>query len=278
MTVSGAPLSELGRLTGRFHLGAKRPLIAMNCYFDGSIGGNSDQWMTLASIVASDRAWAPLQSDWEIMLKSRYPVAPYIHMTDLITGNDPFERLNGWTDEKVDGLVSDAETLLNSVDKSQMYSAVFSIDKKACDRVRADGHPVPDPSVVCAEFCIYHPLGRYVDNNGLELAYLFYDQDEPYISSIRSRWNEHRKKLISDNIFWGSVANVQPVDMRATPPIQIADMLAWAATRRILNLPTDKWSRLANSLVGTRQYGGILHCTQVDPITEDEIRRRYPKS
>ena len=201
-------------------------------------------------------------------------------MTDLVTGNDPFERRNGWTEDKVDKLVSDAKEILKYIDRRHIFTAIFSIDMKACSRLRDQGHDIPDPSVICAEFCLYHLLTRFYRAHDIELAYLFYDQDEPFIKSIRSRWRKHNdpKKLIVGDSFWGRLANIQPVDMRDTPAIQVADMVAWAATRRILNLPDDKWAPLANSLVGTRHCDGILPFTQVDPITEDEIRRRYPKS
>ena len=67
----------------------------MNLYFDGSIGGESDQWMTLGGIVATDVVWANFQKKWMQMLRERCPVAPYIHMKDIVTGNDPFELQAG---------------------------------------------------------------------------------------------------------------------------------------------------------------------------------------
>jgi len=122
-------------------------------------------------------------------------------------------------------------------------------------------------------------LRRYDEKHKIERAYLFYDQDEPFIDSIRSRWRRHKKdNKVGLNLFWDRITNVQPVDMRDTPQIQLADMVAWGATRRILNLPDDNWARFADSLVGTRQQNGILPFTQVDPASESEIRKRYSSS
>ncbi|MEO8593493.1 MAG: hypothetical protein ABI759_09230 [Candidatus Solibacter sp.] len=213
------------------------------------------------------------------LLRERYPVAPYLHMTDLISGSDPFQRRNGWTDVKIDVLISDIESLLARIDKKNIYSAVFTINRADCDQARAEKHSVPDPAVVCAQFCLYHPPMRYWEaHSEVEFASLFYDQGEKFIQSIRASWLESAAPgKLAKNSFWGRIAKVEPVDMRFTPPVQIADMLAWAATRRIREEPNDKWARLANSLIGTRQHSGILPCSQVDPITLDEIRRRYPK-
>jgi hypothetical protein len=243
--VSPVPLSELGRLTGRFHLGESRPLIAMHCYFDGSIGGESDQWLSLGGLCATDHIWATFQQRWEKMLRDRYPIAPYIHMTDLITGNDPFERQAGWGEEKVDRLVSDAESLFNSIDKKDICAFACSIDIKAWQRLKDEGYQVSDPAVICAEIGIGALFTWYRNMHRLEMAHLFYDQDEPFISSIRRRWLDVHKSnhLVTDQLFWGTIANVQPVDMRDTPAIQAADMVAWSATRRLrYSLAEDKWA------------------------------------
>ncbi len=69
MSVSPLPLSQLGKLTGRFFLEERIPLMAISCYLDGSeTSGLKDDWLTLAGIVASDTVWATFQRDWEDML------------------------------------------------------------------------------------------------------------------------------------------------------------------------------------------------------------------
>jgi hypothetical protein len=229
----------------------------MNCYFDGSVGGDSDQWLTLAGLIASDWTWAIFQKHWEIMLRERYPIAPYIHMTALITGNDPFELVAGWTECRVDRLVSDAEGVLNSADKKHICAFACSIDVSAHSRLIDEGYNISDPAVICAEIGIGQLLTRYRDTHSLEMAHLFYDQDEPFIGSIRKRWRERvvmPNKLVTNELFWGSIASVQPVDMRDTPGIQAADMVGWSVTRRLrYGLAEDKWAPLANSLIGTRR-------------------------
>jgi uncharacterized protein DUF3800 len=277
VSISPVPLSELGRLTGRFYLGESRPLIAMNCYFDGSVGGQLDQWLTLGGFVATDPTWARFQKQWEAMLKDRYPIAPYIHMTDIITGNDPFERRAGWTDCKVDRLISNAEGVLNSADKKTMCAFACSIDVTARKRLVAEGYKISDPAVICAEIGLGHLLTWYRNTHGPERAHLFYDQNEPFIRSIRRRWLIFNGKKSLPNAFWESIANVQPVRMQDTPAIQAADMVAWAVTRRLRDVPDDKWARLANSLIETRKYSGILPTTQLDPIDESMMRAKYNK-
>jgi hypothetical protein len=269
----------MGFSTGQSCLGSSRPLITMKCHFDGSVGGYSDEWLTLGGFAATDATWATIDKQWKSMLRDRYPIAPYVHMTDLITGNDPFERKAGWTDCKVEGLVSDIQTLLGSIPTSNLCAFACSIDMKARKRLIAEGYQITDPAVICAENGIGRLLKWYDDRHPLELAHLFYDQNEPFIRSIRRRWLKvvGNKKLVTDELFWGRIANVQPVCMHDTPGIQAADVVAWAFTRRIRNEGGDPWANLANTMIGSRQGAGILTCTQLDPITEEIMRSKYSK-
>jgi hypothetical protein len=278
MSVSPIPLSELGRLTGRFHLGESRPLIAMNCYFDGSAGGRADEWLTLGGLVASDSTWAKFQTDWTLMLRSRDPVAPYVHMTELLTGNGPFKRDAGWTDQKIKDLISDTTGVLASMDQTKVCGVACAVDIHAHRRLLAEGYQVPKPAVVCAEIGVGNLLPWYIERHGVELAHLFYDQGEPFIRSIRTRWlREEEKKRRIKHGFWALIANVQPLNMRDTPPIQVADVLAWAFTRRLRNELGDKWAAFADTLIGDRTRLGALTATQVYPITEELMRQKYLK-
>jgi hypothetical protein len=63
-------------------------------YFDGSETDVSpNRWLTLACVVGDDLFWSVFNSKWETMLRGRYPIAPYIHMTDILISNAPFERV-----------------------------------------------------------------------------------------------------------------------------------------------------------------------------------------
>lgn len=69
-------------------------LIVLRTFFDGSRGDNGEgsEWLTLAGYVSNDALWAEFDRAWTTMLRNHYPIAPYVHMTDLMTANDPFER------------------------------------------------------------------------------------------------------------------------------------------------------------------------------------------
>ena len=123
----------------------------MNCYFDGSVGGKSDEWLTLGGIAAPDSTWTTLQDQWKVMLSDRDPAAPYVHMTDLITGNREFRSTEGWTPVKVKRLVSDVITLMGSTPPANLCAFACAIDVKAHKRLLKEGYDIGDPAVICAQ-------------------------------------------------------------------------------------------------------------------------------
>ena len=51
---------------------------------------------------------------------------------------------------------------------------------------------------------------------------------------IRQRWQQENKghHLVITNTFWGLIADISEMDMRNTPALQAADLLAWARSRK----------------------------------------------
>lgn len=249
----------------------------MKCYFDGSAGGHSDEWLTIGGLASSDAAWIRFDAKWEAMLKNRYPIAPFVHMTDLLTGNDPFERIAGWTECKTTELISDVQDLFHAF-RSELVAFACAVDIRARERLCMEGYKIGKPAVICAEIGLGKLLPRWQTANPFELAHLFYDEGETFIKSIRARWlkDVHRKSKIHHPL-WGLIASVQPVLMKDTPGVQAADVIAWSFTRRIRNEPGDQWSSLATLLLGDSQRGGIIPSEQLPPITENIMRERNPR-
>lgn len=246
----------------------------MTCYFDGSAGADDagSQWLTLAGYMASDSFWASFQTKWETMLRARYPIAPWLHMIELFGHEDPFERVNGWTDDKIGTLIWDALDLLQNLDKSAFRAFVYSIDVTAHKRLLEEGYKIGDPSTICAHSCIKASTDWYLKNHKIELVYIFYDRGETFFESVRKSWlasQTHKKKVYSSDDPWALVANVHDATMTVTPPIQAADLIAWARTRELSNRE--------------RPYRYLAHIArQVIPhsfwkLDEERMRQLYTK-
>jgi len=274
------PLSGLGISTGRCSLDGTELVVAMKIYFDGS-GGEDDagsKWITLAGFATSDILWKKFCLDWETMLKERYPIAPYIHMNEMYSGTDPFERgVAGWTEEKVGRLVLDAMDILQKMEKEVFRSFVCSVDVTGRERLVGEGYVVDDPITLCTEMC----LGRFnnwkwgfEDDRRLGLSYLFFDRGEHFVTDLKRRWLENRTppgKVVVDRskLFWDFIGDIQEVDMERNPPIQAADMVAWARTRSLSE--KERPGRHVAHIM--RQI--IPHDTAI--ITEEKMRSKSVK-
>ena len=76
-------------------------------------------------------------------LRDRYPIAPYVHMTDLVTGNDPFERKGGWTSCKVNDLVADVLALFRELTSwGELCAFACAVDVDARERLYNEGYDV----------------------------------------------------------------------------------------------------------------------------------------
>lgn len=252
--LDGVPQSRIGHSTGRFWLGNK-PIIVMNFYCDGSESheDGQGQWLTLAGFVAGDSFWGRFERAWEVMLHDRYPKAPYLHMYELLGGEDPFESNAGWKKDKINALVVDAVKLLNNIGVDDYHSYVCSVDIKARQELVNRGSEIQDPHVLCANWCIGHAFRWYFDRfpvDCLEPAYLFFDRDEGFYAPFKKQWEQNRTPpgmVVKSSLFWDWIEDIQEKESVRTPGLQAADLLAWG-TNRSLYPKSRSFSSLAEVL------------------------------
>lgn len=208
----------------------------MKCFFDGSGATDPDghAWLTLAGFMAADAFWKQFEKDWvsEVLAK-RDPYAPYLHMSELLSGNRPFDR---WPQDRRYNLVWDAVYYLQDLPKKAFCAVVCSMDETAHTKLVCDGWDIPEPHDTCSHCCIGKSFSWYYDANpqGIETAYVYFDQNERFMHPFRQRWQKENKgqRLVIKNAFWGLIADVGELDMRNSPALQASDLLAWAASRR----------------------------------------------
>ena len=200
-------------------------------------------------------------------------------MTQLINGEDPFERVVGWTVQKKRELVYDAAEVLRSFKVDRLCAVYATINTSARQRLIDEGFTIADPIDICAQHCLYQALKWHREKHQLEIAYLFYDQGEPFKQRIYDLWLPHERQTIK-TIGWGSIGGISEVDMRVTPPIQAADLIAWAISRAHRNKDRDIWATLARQLVWTQdpktrqKHPGMLTTTGL-VLDETQMRQKY---
>jgi hypothetical protein len=206
----------------------------MKCYFDGSEGQDvqGDTWITLAGFAGTDKSWDGFERVWARMLLERYPIAPYVHMSQMIHGKDPFECVNGWTKDRVVSLASDAVELLKNRDSVHAFSCRVNLSARL--RIIAEGHLVYEPERLCAEMC--NALSLKWNLAKLERVYIFFDRGERFMKPFKDKWLAERTPpctIATDPTkrVWDLIANIIDDDMELTPGLQAADMMAWGTTR-----------------------------------------------
>lgn len=208
----------------------------MKCFFDGSHAKLADghSWLTLAGFVAGDSLWSRFNIEWRTeVLQKREPHAPFLHMNELYSLDGDFE---GFTKERWNHLVFDAVNYLQSLPKLALCALVCTIDAHACEDLIAQGCTISDPYLVCAQCCIGTAFSWRLDNypDGLEAAYIYFDQNEKFMHDFRQEWLREKKghRKVVTNMFWGLIEDVGALNMRDAPALQAADLLAWATSRR----------------------------------------------
>ena len=164
----------------------------MKCYFDGSGDGrdaSGDDWITLGGVAATDAAWGDFDQRWSRMLRERYPVAPYVHMIEVMGHDDPFTSVNGWDLAKKRQLILDAIIALSQMDKNEFRWFRISINEGAVRRLFREGEAVPaDLHKHCSLLMVTFMIGAYIQNcPNPEKIFLFFDRGEKFMSGIKKR-------------------------------------------------------------------------------------------
>jgi hypothetical protein len=253
----------------------------MKCYYDGSYGKDrsGDNWITIAGVAGTEKVWRDFDLKWNRMLGERYPRAPYIHMSELLGRDDPFDSVNGWTTDKKRQLIADAITVLSQIDKNEFRLFRYSINETAIERLlQSKEIVVADPHKHCALLLIESMVNSYWSNcPDPEKIFLIYDRGERFMPEIKREWQRRRTppgKPCDPTNVWNRIEDISDANQAFTLPLQVADMVAWAHTR---TLPTDQerqFSDLTELLIkfvpSTRLDVDEKGATsaQIDPVAE----------
>jgi Protein of unknown function (DUF3800) len=269
--------NPLGMFTGRCVLYDYNDLpVAMKVYHDGSGNGkdaHGDEWITLGAVAATDTVWQDFENKWNFMLgpNSRYPPAPYIHMIKLMGHDSPFDRPNGWDLVKKRQLISDAIVVLSQMNKDEFRWFRLSINDSAVQRLQSQGVSVPiDRHKHLSLMMATMTIGPYLQNCSTpEKISLFFDRGEKFMKGINVEWLARRtppgETRKPENFWWDAIENIISAEQAFTPPIQVADMVAWAHTRTLPAAVEREFSDLKSNLIK------FVPSTNLD-ITEDVFR------
>jgi hypothetical protein len=226
----------------------------MKAYFDTGNDFDSSVYdvVTVAGLVARREHWERIERGWAGAIARTWDTCnipdlycpPYLHMTDLFTGNGPFSKHYGWNRTRKTALLNDcAEMIIRSMDDATLHAVSCSVHLKDYTRVVQDAQQAT-PHIIdtCANWCMAYACAIDPEDFQVNGAALFTDRNEPIYGAMTQIWN-HRK--LRNNYPWKKISQIAQAEMRVTPGIQMADMMAWSINDYIqTGCFRDEWHRL----------------------------------
>ncbi len=83
-----------------------------------------------------------------------------------------------------------------------------------------------------------------LDSQKLREAYFYFDQGEPFRHSFEQLVQRRRKSSRISNA-WHMLKMVSALDMKDTPQLQLADLVAWSNHRKHSSMPDSKWHSMS---------------------------------
>jgi hypothetical protein len=220
------------------NIGRGDVLIALRAYLDSS-GKLDDNWITLAAVAATDEIWGDVEKVWDKILDGWTPKGSYIHMKEVYRLEKAFDKALGWDHQNAFGLVNQCLVYLSNLPKDSVRMFYCSVDLHAWQKLRQATYQMPDPIDMCNTFCSEFVLSWYffhypkLINPHTDTVKYFFDRNEYFFQPFYEKWNRERNLSDATGEWspWNVIEEVAPVDMKKTPGVQAADIVAWARNR-----------------------------------------------
>lgn len=288
------PQSKIGRVLPRDLRGAMEVLVAMKAYLDGS-GDRGTDFLVLTAVAATDYVWAGFEKEWKSILENRDPVAPFVHACDMWTLDKEFAAEKGWDRAKVSKLFWDCFLYAQHLDKTDFCVFTCTVDMEAYRRIRGLELRLPHPYSICSRFCSEMVLKWYLEDFSKnyvqgKLNYYF-DRNEKHLAAFDLRRKAAakavRKPGLDIRTHWDLVDESIAVDSRKYYPVQLADIISWAHTRRLMrqrhgNGAPLEWAELSKIAEGVLPFrraemdnGKLSKLALYSGLMPDSIEEEY---
>jgi hypothetical protein len=214
--------------------------VVLKSYFDKS-GQEDSKWMTLGAVAAGDDVWSEIEQDWTGILTRHEPPATYMHLAEAVPLRGEFAKAKGWDDDKVFGLITNCLDILSGALKTKYCHFSVTVDMGAYRKLLDEGYQMDSPAQLCIDTCVMGIFDWYLHKyKGVDLeAHYYFDTNEPFEPILKAKWERELQASEKEGVysFWSHITHIGPALMRKTPGIQVADMLAWATNRDLLEFP-----------------------------------------
>jgi hypothetical protein len=168
-------------------------------------------------------------------------------MKELASGFGCFSNRNGWDDAKREALVRDCLFYVQTLDKQGFRTFICSVDMQKYREIKAYGGTLPSPYLLCNHWVPRQILKWFLERfdkwRSRDISY-FFDQNERFKGPFELLLRQGQKKTRISN-HWHLIKCISAANMRATFPLQLADLIAWGHHRKLCEQYSKaRWSSL----------------------------------
>jgi hypothetical protein len=236
--------SNLGKYAPNVLIGKDEIFVVMKVFLDGGGDGKRDpDRVILSGIAANDGTWADIEDNWRAILQIGDPKAAYMHMNEAVFLKKEFE---GWTDDRVSGLLNALLSYLSSVPKQSYCQFACTVEMDAYRKLQSETYQIEAPAELCVNTCVDRIMDWYFHeyHGGVDLeAHYYFDGGEPFEEIFQAHWKREIEaaERTGQHSRWQHVTHIGTAVMRSTIGIQVADMLAWS-TNRHAAVPGERYA------------------------------------
>lgn len=198
----------------------------LEAYFDGS---RNPRFVTLGGFSATPPTWGKFSSRWSAIV--REAEAPYLHMREAWGLSGAFDAKLGWDRARRRRLIFALMNMIGEfrnfedLERTDLFGFSCTVDLEGYNKARGRFPGLKPPESICLDWCAGLQFRRRPEPTARYLS-LYFDRNEQFLHKINSVWQTKRTS-------WRHlVAAIKTIEMKTTPALQLADLLAWVTNRR----------------------------------------------
>ena len=144
----------LGDLSVHVNVPRNHLLIVLKSYFDGGNKADSREYriVTLAALAGTEKAWRKFDPAWKKVMRKHN--ATFLHTTDAVSLAKSFSKNKGWSEGKINLLITDCATIMEQCNgwgiRPISASVILHDYKKVLSRIPE----LPAVELICAMHCV----------------------------------------------------------------------------------------------------------------------------
>jgi hypothetical protein len=227
--------------------GERTTSVAIRAYLDSS-GKNRDLFVSLAAFAADDVTWADFNAGWDNVLNSGFRKVPYMHMVEAVhrQPDTPFSYRLGWSRKHIWELIFKLVEFMNHFKNGLLTMHSCEVDMNAWRRLTQQGFDIPSEVDLCNRYVSEYIVGLFAKKILTESMYetislaredllnYVFDQNESFIGPFSKKVNKEKdeSERSGQHSIWQLVDGITEGNMKNTPGLQAADILAWGLNRQ----------------------------------------------